>query len=100
MGDNLLIKIFEKLVNYTTYILSLFFVLIGVLILLIYNTPFPDLLKQIAGSLIIIGLVSLIWQLVVQRAFLDEILSKIGISRNLNDSGIVEITNDFWTYTL
>lgn len=89
------IKNLEKIVNYITYIVALAFVLVGIGILYRYNLSTEDLLKQIAGSLIIIGLVSLIWQLIVQRAFLNEILGKIDISKNLHDSGIVEVTDNF-----
>jgi hypothetical protein len=48
------------------------------------------------GSLLIASVaLGLLWQLVGRRAFLDEILAKAGISKELSHAGVLQITDSF-----
>ncbi|HDD44962.1 MAG TPA: hypothetical protein ENG63_08925 [Candidatus Desulfofervidus auxilii] len=52
-------------------------------------------MQQLGGSLFIIGTVALLWEIFGRRAFLDEILAKAQISKEIAFSGIIKITNSF-----
>lgn len=48
------------------------------------------------GSLLLASVaISLLWELVGKRAFLDEILSKVRLSQDVISTGIIKITSDF-----
>lgn len=97
-------RVTRWLTNYKVLLLSLvlFFVGCGLFVYTYGNHNFYSaLLNQISSSIIAIGLLSIIWQVFIQRTFLKEILSELNISENLRSNGITEINDDFtqinWT---
>lgn len=81
-----------------TIIISFILFFIGLdLFLYFYGklNPLDVLLNQIGITILAIGLFSLIWQLSLQKIFLKEILTIVGIKKSLNSAGIVEINENF-----
>ena len=55
------------------------------------------LARQLGSVLLVSAVITLIWKLFVTRVFLDEILLKAKISRDIEFSGIQQITDSFHT---
>ncbi len=97
MGLNLK-ELRKKIVNYKAIIISLVLVLIGLISFYFsygnQNTEYV-LLSQISSAIISIGLLSIIWQLFLERTFLDEVLLNLNINNNLKEAGITKIETNF-----
>lgn len=53
------------------------------------------LIREIASVLLVSCIVSLIWDLWLRRSFLDEVLSRVNLRRDLLDTGIFRINPSF-----
>jgi len=81
------------------------FIILVIAILLIYIScqtkwSIDDTVKlvllNIGALLIATGLLTFFWDLWAKRVFLDEILSKVGLSKDIESAGIVSVTNFFY----
>ena len=51
--------------------------------------------REVGALLVVTGVLSVFWELFSKRSVIDEVLSRVGIVRNIHDSGLLEITGDF-----
>jgi hypothetical protein len=98
---NKIIKKYRKqTVNIKTVVASVIFFLLG-LLLLYFSTKYQDesvfmlLLNNLGAILFSISLVAIIWDLIVKRAFLKEIMSQVNLSSNISDAGIENVAESF-----
>jgi len=104
-------KLYEEKVNLLILIMAILMVCIGI-VLAYVSALFEDLgkrheiwravIQELSGSLFITGAITSLWELIVKRAFLNEILDKVKISKEIAASGIIEVSNfngiDWKTY--
>jgi len=98
------IKLFKERVTLRTLLVSLAIVALG--IALLYVSAHKDWLKgyevwrtviqQLGGLLFVTVAITLLWELFGKRAFLDEVLAKMQISKEITLSGITKITDSFY----
>ncbi|MBN1804384.1 MAG: hypothetical protein JW837_03965 [Sedimentisphaerales bacterium] len=88
-------KLFSEKVNQQVIIIALLLVLVGVI--LIWSTIGTQwvVTQQLGSLLFVTGTITLSWELAVKRAFLDEILVKTQVSRDVAFAGLLKITNRF-----
>lgn len=55
------------------------------------------LLRTLGSSLIVTGGLTMIWNFVAKRAFMEEVLAKAGIAKELQFAGIKQITGAFYS---
>ena len=97
------ISILQERLNLRMLIASLLIAVIGVVLLCVTSdnanwTNHPSwqtVLQQIGGLLLVTVSISLLWESIGKRAFLDEILEKAKISKELSHSGIIQVTDSF-----
>jgi hypothetical protein len=53
------------------------------------------LTRELGALFVVTGALSVFWELLAKRTVIDEVLSRVGIVRNINDSGLLEVTPDF-----
>lgn len=97
------IKLLQERVNLRIFLITL--PILGLGILLLYITAdnngwvnhksWQTVIQQIGGLLLVTVVITLLWELFGKRAFLDEILAKAKISKELTFSGIIQITDSF-----
>lgn len=92
----------REIVNLKTIIICLSVLCIGIFLILItfmgdwQNFEILQLFLRELGGLLIVSLsISLIWEIWIKRTFLDEILEKLKLSKDIDDSGIIRIYNYF-----
>ncbi len=94
------LQAFLQSVNLRTIILALLVGIIGVVLLALANSMAaekvgPSIVRDLGSLLFLPATLTLIWELWAKRAFLDEILAKAQISKELSFAGIVKITDSF-----
>src|ERR1039458_9951009 len=60
------------------------------------NEHWQILLRTLGSSLIVTGGLTMIWNFVAKRAFLEEVLAKAGVAKELQFAGVVQITGAFY----
>lgn len=60
------------------------------------NQHWQILLRTLGSSLIVTGGLTMIWNFVAKRAFMEEVLAKAGIAKELQFAGVVQITGAFY----
>lgn len=97
------IKVLEERSTYKTLVVALSVLLVSILLLWWssvssfwsgYET-WQTLLQQVGSSFFTLAVLTLVWDLIAKRAFLDEILAKTNIAKDLLHSGITQITDSF-----
>jgi hypothetical protein len=58
--------------------------------------PWQVLLRTLGSSFVVTGGLTMIWNFFGKRAFLDEILQKVGVAKELEFAGLSQITNSFY----
>jgi hypothetical protein len=78
---------------------SVALVLIGVILLVAAHHASPQWtaapLNGLAGTMIAAGVLSFLWELAAKRAFLTEVMEVAGLGRDVEESGLVQLTSDF-----
>jgi hypothetical protein len=98
---NKILKEYRKqTVNIKTVTASVIFFVLGLLLLYISTiykneSVFMLLLNNIGAILFSISLIAIIWDLIVKRAFLKEIMSEVNLSSNISDAGIEKVVEAF-----
>lgn len=59
------------------------------------HPSWQSVLQQLGGLLLVTTAITLLWESIGKRAFLDEILAKAKISKELSFSGITQVTDSF-----
>ena len=86
-------------VNFRTTLVAFSTIIMG--ILTVYFSTFVSpggwqkTVESLGSLLIVTGAIAFLWELWIKRAFLDEILAKTGISKELSFAGIIKITDVF-----
>jgi len=96
-------QLFSERVTSRIVIIALIFVIIGIIILLFganekwwtNNRVWQTLLTQIGSLLVVTATLTMAWELIGKRAFLDEVLVKAHLSRDIKFSGILQVTDSF-----
>lgn len=52
-------------------------------------------IREVGALFVVTAVLSVFWELLAKRAVQDEVLSRVGISRSIHDSGLLSITDDF-----
>ena len=98
-------KLFSERVTLRTCLISLLFVIVGIGLLYFYTREgiwakhknMQIIVQQLGSLLVVTAVLTLAWELVGKRAFLDEVLAKAQLSRDIKFSGILQITDSFHT---
>jgi hypothetical protein len=59
------------------------------------NTVWHSVIQQVASVFLATGILSIAWEFFAKRDFADEILEKAGISRELESSKLVQLTDEY-----
>lgn len=98
------IKLLQERVNLRICIVALVIAGIGILLLFVVTAnnnfwvnhkTWQAVIQQIGGLLLVTVVITLLWEFIGKRAFLDEILAKANISKELGFAGITQITDSF-----
>jgi len=88
-----------KIMNYKTGIIVLIAFSVGIVLIYFSDSQEGDILSIIGselGGLIIVSFgISFIWELFAKRNFLEEILEKMNIKKDIHDTRIIRITDSF-----
>lgn len=101
MGNNRNQNVFRERTTLKVLVVAMFVAIAGFIILYIsqkYLEQFPTwklVFQEIGGLLFITAAITLLWELYVKREFLEEVLMKAKISRDIETSGLIKITNSF-----
>ncbi|MCD5402149.1 DUF3606 domain-containing protein [candidate division NPL-UPA2 bacterium] len=97
------IKLLKERVNLRTLLVALIIAVFG--ISLLYLSAHKDwwkgyeiwqtVVQNVGGLLLVTVAITLLWELWGKRAFLDEVLAKAQLSRDITFAGIVKITDSF-----
>jgi hypothetical protein len=90
-------------VNLRTTILAFILTAIGLLLMLwssdnlswIQKPALQSFVNVLGSTLVVTGLITIVWDLFGKRAFTEEILSMVSMSRELTLAGIVQVTPSF-----
>jgi hypothetical protein len=97
------IRLLKERVNLRILLLALSVTIAGLAVLYVsaqkalwkdYET-WQTLLQNVGSTLFVAGAITLLWELVGKRAFLDEVLAKAGVSKEVSFAGILRITDSF-----
>lgn len=97
------IKLFKERVNLRTLLLAILIAGLGIFFLYcsaqkdwwIGYEVWQTVVQQLGGLLLVTVAITLLWELWGKRAFLDEVLAKAQISKEITFAGIVKITDSF-----
>jgi len=97
------VKLLQERVNLRILFVALVIAVIGILLLYftadnnvwVNHKSWQSVIQQIGGLLLVTVAITLLWELIGKRAFLDEILAKAQISKELTFSGLTQITDSF-----
>lgn len=96
------VKLFKERVTLRTLFVSLVIVAIGIALLYLSarkewkgNEVWQTVIQNLGGLMFVTATITFLWELFGKRAFLDEILAKAQISKEITFSGITKITNSF-----
>lgn len=56
------------------------------------HSPFRTLVQTLGSLLVASVAIFLMWELLIRRVFLDEILTKVGIASNLRNTGLINVS--------
>lgn len=59
------------------------------------DSTWQKLVETLGTSLLVTGLITIAWDLIGKRAFAEELLSKVSMSRELMDAGIIQVVSSF-----
>jgi len=98
-------KLFSERVTLRLILTALGIVVIGVLLLALSASEWlgnksrvcQTVIQQLGGLLFVTAAITLIWEVFGKRAFLDEILAKAQVSRDVEFSGLMKVTDSFHT---
>jgi hypothetical protein len=96
-------KLLEERVTLRTVLAALVVLIVSILLLYVGSESswwkgrevWQTLLQQVGSSLFTLAGLTFLWELVAKRAFLDEMLAKTKIAKDLLYSGVVQITDSF-----
>ncbi len=97
------IKLLQERLNLRILFIALVIAAIGILLLYITadnnvwvnHKSWQSVIQQVGGLLLVTVAITLLWELIGKRAFLDEILAKAKISKELTFSGLTQVTDSF-----
>lgn len=101
MSEN--IKLFSERVNLRTVIIAIGVALFGLLLLYLSadNSIWTDreiwqtVIRDLGGLLLVTVALTLSWEIMGKRAFMDEVLAKAQISKEIKYAGIIRISDSF-----
>jgi hypothetical protein len=94
----------RRITNLSTTTASLAFFIVGCLFLALVTSSFwppghaflTPLAEEVSALVAASGLVALMWEKFLKRAFFNEVMDKIGLATDVNISGLSGITLDFY----
>jgi hypothetical protein len=95
-----IIKLYRERLTQRTVLVAAAFGLLGIL-LLWFTTILDDfvtlqvLVRELGGLFVVSGVITVLWDLFVKRALLDETLAKVGLSQDIEASGLRSIHASF-----
>jgi len=94
--------LYQDRVNYKVLGTVAVILIVGIALLLVSHwiqcyATWKAIIGQLGGLLVVTAVISVAWEVAVKRAFLDEILAKSHVSRDIQFSGITKITDIFHT---
>jgi len=91
----------KYITNLTTTLLAIILLVMGVLglyissVIAVENLQLKTMIKDIFSLIFATGFLALLWEVIIRRRFLDEILGIIGVQQSFTKSGISLVTFDF-----
>ncbi len=96
------IKVASKILNLKIIGISFFIIILGIILLSVSlaldleeSRIWHSILIEIGSLLLVSSITSLIWEIWLKRNFLDEILAKISLKKDMTKTGILNITKSF-----
>lgn len=97
------IKLRKERVSLRTWLLTILVCSVGVLLLYLAGDErswesykaLQSVIRSLGSLLFVTATINLLWQLWAKRAFLDEVLAKVGIAKEIEFAGILKITDSF-----
>lgn len=92
-------KILSEWVNLRNYVIASVLFIIGILLLIwaadevfwVNYTNIQSFIETLGSTLLVTSIITVAWDLIGKRAFTEEILSKVSISQELMQAGIVRV---------
>lgn len=96
------ITLLRERANLRTLLIALAIAILGIVLLYLSAKEFwrgyqawQVVVRDVGGLLLVTVAIALLWELWVKRAFLDELLAKAQISKEITFAGLVKITDSF-----
>lgn len=92
-------KFLSERVTLRNYVIASALFIIGILLLIwagvkeywAYNTNIQSFIETLGSTLLVTGIITVAWDLIGKRAFAEEILSKVSMSQELMQAGIIQV---------
>lgn len=92
-------KILSEWVTLRNYVIASVLFIIGILLLIwagdevfwAHNTNIQSFIETLGSTLLVTGIITVAWDLIGKRAFTEEILSKVSMSQELMQAGIIHV---------